>query len=304
MSSSSDFGPSAYLCHQILEQMDRASDGNKIIYETEFNKLCYLAYKGLEEEGYAGEVNLPMRWYQFGMELWGQPEAYGVIYQGDDRGTQVTRQALSDRAFDVREELQGAIYKVARQLAGEYKDTYGTDKIVDDSYEDYAPTEFVRKYHEFRSVFNNIEEGQSSLTSFFNDESPEDHISTVRPHMERLVESYPRSKYDEAYTLFRRWDSVTRQLAKNGDLDAMEALASDFWEMFSRVELRIHHNIDVPSDDQADWILERPRHKEAFEETLKQYREIALDGRDDTDHIDRISASYSEAVRSIANESD
>ena len=67
MSSPSDFGPSAYLCQQILEQMDRASDGKKIIYETEFNKLCYFAYKNLEEEGYADEVMLPMRWYQFEM---------------------------------------------------------------------------------------------------------------------------------------------------------------------------------------------------------------------------------------------
>jgi len=284
--------------------MDRASGGNKIIYETEFNKLCYLAYKQLEEEGYANEVKLPMRWYQFGMELWGQPEAYGVIYQGDSRGTRVTRQTLSDRVFDIGNELKGAIHKVARQLAGNYKNTYGTDKIVDDSYEDYAPTEFVREYHEFRSVFEDLEEGQSSLASFANDESPEDHISTVRPHLERLVKSYPRSKYDEAHSQFRQWDSVTRQLAKNGDLDAMESLASDFWEMFSRVELRIHHQIDIPSNDQADWILERPRHKDAFEKTLREYRQIALERRDDTDHLDRVSASYSEAVRSIANESD
>jgi hypothetical protein len=283
--------------------MDRASDGKKIIYETEFNKLCYFAYKNLEEEGYADEVMLPMRWYQFGMEFWGQPEAYGVIYQDDERGTRVTRQTLSESVFDVGQELQDAIFKVARQLAGKYKNTYGTDKIVDDSYEDYAPTEFVREYHDFRSVFEDLEEGQSSLASFANDESPDDHISTVRPHMERLVESYPRSQYDEAYTLFRQWDSVTRQLAKNGDLDAMEALASDFWEMFSRVELRIHHQIDIPSEDQADWILERPRHKGAFEETLKEYRQIALKGRENTDQLDRISASYSEAVRSIANES-
>ena len=303
MSSPSDFGPSAYLCQQILEQMDRASDGKKIIYETEFNKLCYFAYKNLEEEGYADEVMLPMRWYQFGMEFWGQPEAYGVIYQDDERGTRVTRQTLSESVFDVGQELQDAIFKIARQLAGKYKNTYGTDKIVDDSYEDYAPTEFVREYHDFRSVFEDLEEGQSSLASFANDESPDDHISTVRPHMERLVESYPRSQYDEAYTLFRQWDSVTRQLAKNGDLDAMEALASDFWEMFSRVELRIHHQIDIPSEDQADWILERPRHKGAFEETLKEYRQIALKGRENTDQLDRISASYSEAVRSIANES-
>lgn len=284
--------------------MDRASGGNKIIYETEFNKLCYLAYKQLEEEGYANEVKLPMRWYQFGMELWGQPEAYGVIYQGDSRGTRVTRQTLSDRVFDIGNELKGAIHKVARQLAGNYKNTYGTDKIVDDSYEDYAPTEFVREYHEFRSVFEDLEEGQSSLASFANDESPEDHISTVRPHLERLVKSYPRSKYDEAHSQFRQWDSVTRQLAKNGNLDAMESLASDFWEMFSRVELRIHHQIDIPSNDQADWILERPRHKDAFEKTLREYRQIALERRDDTDHLDRVSASYSEAVRSIANESD
>lgn len=304
MSSSSDFGPSAYLCRQILAQMDRASDGNKIIYETEFNKLCYLAYKELEEEGYAGEVTLPMRWYQFGMELWGQPEAYGVIYQSDDRGTRVTQQTLSESVFDVRDELQDAIIKVARQLAGEYKSVYGTDKIVADSYEDYAPTEFVREYHEFRSVLEGLEEGQSSLASFANERSPKDHISTVRPLLERLVESYPRSTYDEAYTLFRRWDSVMRQLAKNGNLDAMKSLARDFWEMFSRVELRIHHHIDIPSNDQADWIVERPRHMEAFEETLKQYRQIALEGRDDTDHIDRVSASFSEAVRSIANESD
>lgn len=303
MSRSSDLGPSAYLCHQILEQMDRASDGNKIIYETEFNKLCYLAYKELEKEGYADEVTLPMRWYQFGMELWGQPEAYGVIYQRDNRGTRVTQQTLSDKVFDVADELQAAIYKVARQLSGEYKHTYGTDEIVDDSYEEHAPTEFVAEYHKFRSVFEDFETDQSALSNFVNSKNPTDHISTVRPYMERLVESYPRSKYDEAYTLFRRWDSVTRQLAKNGELDAMESLASDFWEMFSRVELRIHHHIDIPPTDKADWILERPRDKEAFEETLNQYRQIALEGRDSTDHLDRVSASYSEAVRSVANNS-
>lgn len=304
MSSPSDFGPSAYLCHQILEQMDRASDGNKIVYETEFNKICYLGYKELEKEGYADDIELPMRWYQFGMELWGQPEAFGVIYQGDERGARVTPQALSEKAFDIQNELQEAIFKVARQLAGKYKHTYGTDKIVNDSYDDYAPTEFIIEFHEFRSVFDKLEEGQASLASFTSDASPADHISTVRPYMERLVETYPRSKYDEAYTLFRRWDSITRQLAKNGDIEAMEALASEFWEMFSRVELRIHHHIDIPSNDQADWILERPRHKEAFEETLGEYRQIAIDGRDDTNHLDRVSANYSKAVRSIANESD
>lgn len=304
MSRSSDFGPSAYLCRQLLEQMDRASGGNKIVYETEFNKLCYLAYKELEEEGYADEVDLPMRWYQFGMELWGQPEAFGVVYEGDDRGTRVRPQALSEKVFNVRDELQGVIYKVARQLAGEYKHTYDTSQIVNDSYNDYAPTEFIQSFHEFRSVFEKLEAGQASLTSYANGETPGNHIPTVRPYMEDLVETYPRNKYDEAYTLFRRWDSVTRQLAKNGDLDAMEALAGDFWEMFSRVELRIHHHIDIPSSDQADWILDRPRHIDAFEETLKEYRQIAIDGRDDTNHLDRVSENYSAAVRSIANELD
>lgn len=304
MSRSSDFGPSAYLCHQLLEQMDRASDGNKIVYETEFNKLCYLAYKQLEKEGYADEVDLPMRWYQFGMELWGQPEAFGVVYEGDSRGTQVRPQALSKKAFDIRDGLQGAIYKVARQLAGKYKHTYDTSKIVDDSYDGYAPTEFIQSFHEFRSVFEQLEEGQPSLTSFATEGAPHDHISTVRPYMEDLVETYPRNKYDEAYTLFRRWDSVTRQLAKNGDLEAMEALAESFWEMFSRVELRIHHQIDIPSNDQADWILDRPQHKEAFKQNLREYRQIAIDGRKDTNHLDRVSENYSAAVRSIANGTD
>lgn len=304
MGHSSDFGPSAYLCYQLLDQMDRASGGNKIVYETEFNKLCYLAYKELEEEGYEDEVNLPMRWYQFGMELWGQPEAFGVVYEGDNRGTRVRPQELSEKAFNIRDELQGVIYKVARQLAGKYKHTYGTDQIVDDSYNDYAPTEFIQSFHEFRSVFEKLEGGQASLTSYANGETPGNHISTVRPYMEGLVETYPRNKYDEAYTLFRRWDSVTRQLAKNGNLNAMEALASDFWEMFSRVELRIHHHIDIPSNDQADWILDRSRHMDAFEETLKEYRQIAIDGRDDTNHLDRVSENYSAAVRSIANELD
>ena len=302
MSSSSDFGPGAFLCYQLLRQMDRASDGKKIVYETEFNKLCFLAYKELEEEGYADEIELPMRWYQFGMEVWGQPEAFAVSYQRDERGTKVIPQTLSDSAFSLREELEEVIYRVTRKLAGQYKHTYGTDTIVDDTYESYAPTQFVESYHEFRNDIERLESNQQSLTQFMDSTASEGHISTVRSHLETLVEAYPTSTYDEAYSEFKQWDSVTRQLAKNGDVAALISLSEEFWVMFSRVELRIHHNVDIPARTIADWILERDRHKEEFRTQLKEYRQIALEGREKTNHLDRISEPYSKAVRRMARD--
>ena len=302
MSRSSDFGPGAFLCYQILRQMDRASDGKKIVYETEFNKLCFLAYKELEAEGYADEVELPMRWYQFGMEVWGQPEAFAVSYQSDERGTKVVPQTLSDSAFSLRDELEEAIYRITRKLAGEYKHTYGTDTIVNDTYESYAPTPFVEAYHEFRNDVEGLESDQQSLTQFMDSTPSEGHISTIRPHLETLVEAYPASKYDEAYSEFKQWDSVTRQLAKNGDVAAVISISELFWEMFSRVELRIHHNVDIPARTVADWILERDRHKEEFRTRLKEYRHVALEGREGTDHLDRISEPYSKTVRRMARD--
>jgi len=302
MAGSSDFGPGAFLCHQVLRQMERASDGNKIVYETEFNKLCFLACKELEEDGFADEVQLPMRWYQFGMEVWGQPEAFGVLYQSDDRGTKVIPQTLSDSAFSLREDLREAIHRVARKLAGEYKHSYGTDIIVDDSYDDYAPTSFVNSYHEYRKIIEGLEPNQQSLTQFLDSEPSEGHISTVRPHLEMLVSDYPQSMYDEAYPEFKQWDSVVRQLAKNGDVEAVISLSEAFWEMFSRVELRVHHNVDIPAETLADWILERDKHKESFRSQLTEYREVALEEREETNHLEQISESYSETVRQMSRD--
>lgn len=302
MADSSDFGPDAFLCHQVLRQMERASDGKKTVYETEFNKLCFLTYKELEEEGFADEVQLPMHWYQFGMKVWGQPDALAVLYNSDNRGTEVIPQTLSESAFALRDELKEAIHRVTRQLAGEYKFTFGTDAIIDDSYDEHAPTPFVKSYHEYRRTIEELEPGQQSLANFVDSGSTKGHISTIRPHLETLVSEYPKSTYNEAYAEFKQWDSVTRQLAKNGDVDALIELSKAFWKMFSRVELRIHHNVDIPSETVADWIMEREQHKQEFRSQLAEYRQIAVANREQTNHLKQVSDEYSETVRDMAHD--
>lgn len=278
--------------------MDRTSDGKKTVYKTEFNKLCFLAYNKLEDDN--EEVDLPLRWYQFGMEVCAPPGQLGVQFEPDSRGTKVTPKSLSQSAFEISGELRERIVQVAQRLADQYQHTYDTEAIVDESYNEFAPTEFVSKFHEFRSVLDELESGQPSLMAFDDSQSVDGHIETLRPHFEALVTSYPKDTYSEAYPEYRQWDSISRQLSKNGQIDQLKTFTATFWEMFSRVELQVNHNENIPASKKAEWIRGRDEERDNFAEVITEFRSIALDQYSDSSYLDEVAEQYSDVVRNIA----
>ncbi|GAA0459690.1 hypothetical protein MUK72_16060 (plasmid) [Halococcus dombrowskii] len=295
--SSSDYGDPEYLCYEILQQMDQQSD--KDIYETEFNKLCYMAYYTLRDEGV--DTELPVYWYQWGGVPRINANEYPIFYESSEGSTLVYVEELPESAFDVARSVREKVIQVARSLANRYKNVYGVKTIVDDSYEEFAPNEFIKSFNSFRSTVEGLESEQSTLSDAFS--SSEGKMEALRPQMNMLVKSYPSDRYEMMETEFRQWDSITRQLAKNNQIEELEEFALRFWEAISRVELRLTHNDNIPSETITSWFAGRESEHDAFAAEIPEYRSIALESRQTTSKLDNIADSYSNTVRRMAQDS-
>jgi hypothetical protein len=296
MPSSSDYGEAEYLCYQVLEQMDQKSD--KDIYETEFNKLCYMAYYDLANEGV--ELDLPVYWYQWGGVVEAPSHRYPVKYETRGDSTLVRAKETSEAAFDVASDARKRIIQKARSLADRYKNTYGTDSIKDDSYEEFAPNEFIKTFNSLRSTIDGLESEQAALSDFTD--SGDEKMGSLRPEMDALVQQYPSDEYTEMESAFRQWDSITRQLAKNNQVTEIKEFTRRFWVAISRVELRLVHNENIPPSRLSDWLSERESERTKFEDTITEYRTLALEERKSTSNLESVAESYSETVRRMARD--
>ncbi|EMA38486.1 hypothetical protein [Halococcus hamelinensis] len=295
--SSSGCGGAEYLCYQILQQMEQRSD--KDIYETEFNKLCYMAHYTLRGEGI--DTGLPVYWYQWGGVADINTNEYPVSYERTGDGTIVHLRELSESTFDVGRSIREGVVRVARSLANRYKNVYGVDTIIDDSYDEFAPNDFIKAFNSFRATLQEVETQQSTLTSSFGES--EGKMETLRPQMNALLQTYPSDEYTKMEPQFRQWDSVTRQLAKNNQIDELEAFSLRFWEAISRVELRLAHNDNIPSEKIARWTAEREHEYDEFSAEVSEYRSVALESRQPTSKLDDVANSYSSTVRRMARDS-
>lgn len=295
MPTSSDYEENEYLCYQILEQMAQKSD--KDIYETEFNKLCYMAYYDLDEKGV--KLDLPVYWYQWGGVVDAPPHQYPIVYESHRDSTLVRAQEVSEAAFDVASDARKLIIQKAHSLADQYKNTYGTDSIKDDSYEEFAPNEFIRTFNSLRSIIDNLESEQAALTDFTD--VGDEKMSSLRPKMDVLVQQYPYDQYTKMKSEFRQWDSITRQLAKNNQVTEIKRFTRQFWVTLSRVELRLAHNDNISPSRLSDWLSERESERTKFEDAIAEYRTLALEKRTSTSNLESVAEPYSEAVRQLAN---
>jgi hypothetical protein len=277
--------------------MDQRSD--KDIYETEFNKLCYMAHYTLCEEGV--DTELPVYWYQWG----GVPDInaseYPIFYESSEDSTLVHVEDLSESVFDIADSAREKIIEVARSFANQYKNVYGVDTIVNDSYKLFAPNDFIRTFNSFRTTIQGLESEQSTL--FDSSRPSAGKIEALRPQMNALVQNYPSDRYSMMEPEFRQWDSITRQLAKNNQVQELETFALRFWEAISRVEFRLAHNDNIPRETIVGWFAERENEHDEFAAEIPEYRSIALENRQPTSKLDTIADSYSSTVRRMAQDS-
>lgn len=286
-----DFDARDFLCYFLLRELEAAQPEGRSVTRTQFLKLSCIADRRLFEK-YNIDIDLPRYWYQYGEILNEEPISNSTytVTPGEWDGKKVQpAPGISRDSFTVPGEIRQPLYSVVRQVAYEFagKDT---QEIKDHQYDEYAPTEFIRTFDEFREFIIDQDRQNASLADFATGslQSPEDQAKEL---LDNLLAEYPVELYSEMYELFLRWDDTTRLLLEEGDFEAAEELLDDFWETFSKVELRHHHEQNTPENQQIRWVNERDDETASFRTRLTEMREELLSNREPSGTLQSIAQS-------------
>lgn len=288
------WGPPEYLIFAVLRELDRQSDGDRPVPRTELHKLCYLIDEELLQDDV--DIKLPRYWYRFGgiiavetvetTMLREEPVQY-QDYEGYD--VSIAPNVVADD-FDIGHQTKDRIDETVVRIVSEFDGQYGIRTLQDEQYLKYAPEEFIKIFHDFRTSLEDITESRDNN----RDTEP-------REILEKLLKFYPES-YSRMQNEFLEWEHLTRQLLKLDRYNDVKRFSGEFWDVFSKVELRLHHNDHLP-----EWLLNRWRNqivdkKEDFNRELTRYGNVVRDNRTGTDHLQAVSESYSETIWKLFNE--
>lgn len=280
-----------YICYSLLSHLDAEQNEGRSIVRTQFLKLSCIADRILKED-YDRDVELPRYWYQYGEILNETPlnsTTYNVSYAEWDDRTRVVSPApgITTDAFDVdpteKEDIDRVVGHVARKFAND-----DSDSIKDHQYEQYAPTSFIQAFDEFREYIGDQEAQNTSLSDFGDNAVPaaEDE---AKEKLDALLTTYPEDQYSTMYKLFLRWEDTTRLLLDHEDFDQLEPLLEDFWETFSQVELRHHHEQHTPNDQKLRWRSNQDDLVAGFRSKLSEVRDEVLLQRETSGVLDSMT---------------
>ena len=317
MSDEPEYGAAEYLCYEVVRQMENRGAE---VPETAFNKLCSLVYEEVKESG-VEEVDLPIQWYMYGNVVNRDylTDDFLVEESGgwNNRGTRIGVENLPKSAFDIPEEAREVIHSVAIRFADMFQDSYGTVQIKDHSYEKQAPNEFIKVMNEFRAELDDLDAPDAanrdeyvpgvdiSVGDLFETEAETEvdaadvDDDALREYLRRLVDAFPEETYSEMSSDFYQWQTTCRNLIRYDLYGELREFQEEFWRAFSRAELRIEHNKNVPLGQIRRWRRDRDEHIEEFNERLKAKQKVVRNHREGESGIDEYAEEYDSAVQSI-----
>jgi hypothetical protein len=311
----SERGEAEYLIYEVIRQHQRLDQD---LPKTDFHKRAFLTKKELEEAGV--DVTLPVYWYEHGIMV-DFEEVLTDFFQFERHryesrsGTKaVLDDDVSHSEFGIADEVRERISDVAQQIAREYRNIFDTSVAKDKTYERFADNDFIIHLNDLRYHLQDLE-GVDSVAkdeyaptdvsiSDVTDVShttkdagiDEDTQETLLTYLDKMIETYPEEKYTHMHPPFLEWESLTRQFIYNGMLSELDNFTSEFWNIFSQVELRIHHNEDISDVKILQWKRERDEHIERFEKKIEQRQQVLLENREPTNELESVSEAYSESV--------
>lgn len=288
------WGPSEYLMFAVLRELDQQSEGERPVPKTEFHKFCYLIDEELLRDNV--DIKLPRYWYRFGgiiavevveTSMFREEPFEYQDYEGYD--VSIDPNVVEDD-FDVGRQTKDAIDETVARVVSDFDGAYGVSRIQDEQYLRYAPEKFITEFHEFRTALNKIVET--------GEDTRDDEL---RENLGDLLRTYP-DRYTRMYDEFLEWEHLIRQLLKLGRYDDMNRFAREFWDAFSKVELRIRHNEHLP-----EWLVNQWRNRivdnrGGFEREVTRYGNVVRSNRSKTDHLNAVADSYSETIWKLFNE--
>lgn len=290
-----------FLCYQLLEQLDSAQRDGRSITRTQFLKIAPIADRVLSDE-YSQNVGLPRYWYMYGEVLNEKPLSGGYYTTTDGpwggKAIELAPGTTLD-AFDVEDDVRRDVHEVARKLANDFANE-STDDLKTYQYREYAPTDFITAFDEFRDFIS--ETGQQSVTldRFTSDQDSYSRETEALELLDDVLVEYPETTYEEMHDVFLEWEDTTRLLLEQEtSFDEIGGLLSDFWETFSKVELRLRHEQNTPQEQKLQWLDERGDVKREFRERLSGIQEEALTARESSNVLDSVAGSYSETAQNL-----
>lgn len=311
----SERGEAEYLLYEVIRQHQRLGQD---LTKTDFHKRSFLTKKLLEDNGI--DVTLPVYWYEHGIMVDLDDLLVDFLQFKDQRyesrrGTKAVLDAdIINSYFDLADEKKELIKESASQIAHEFKNIFDTSVAKDETYERFADNEFIIHLNDLRYHLENLEtedrvprEEYAPTDVSFSDivdigestrgeEIDEELRNTVLSYLDDMTGTYPEKKYNRMYPQFLEWESLTRQFAYNDMFSELENFTSKFWNTFSRVELRIHHNEDIPKFKIHRWKRERREHIDKFEQEISNKQQVLLRNRTPTSELESISEAYSDSV--------
>jgi hypothetical protein len=274
-----DFGASEYLCYRLLVELENSRSFP--VSGSRFHKLSCITDRRLATERDC-EVGFPRYWYVYG-EVVDEQSLDGDFYIAPSANHWSGRRYLpvedvSQWNFGVEGDRKDAIDS-AVDWAVETFERSNAAAVEKYQYRHHVPNEFVQTYSDLRTQLTEVDLNEQSTLGDFG-ATDKSTRAFVIDSLERMVETYPREDYPEAYELFVEWYETVDLLleAEDPDYGAIEEFLDSFITMLSKVELRFHHRQHIPDDRIKVWEDERLEAKETFAKQLTEKRRELLDG--------------------------
>jgi hypothetical protein len=279
-----DFGSSEYLCYRLLVELEESR--SHPVSGSKFHKLSCITDRYLASD-LDCESPFPRHWYVYG-EVVDEQSLDGDFYIAPSANHWSGRRYLpvedvNDWQFDATGGERAAIEDAVEWAVGTFERA-NAESVKKYQYRHHVPNEFVRTYSDLRTQLKEVDLDEQYTLGDFASRAKSTRGRVVES-LERMVETYPREDYPEAYDLFTEWYETVELLLEAADPDyaAIEEFLDSFVAMLSKVELRFHHRRHVPDERIRVWEDERLDAKADFEEQLEARRRELLARRETTE---------------------
>lgn len=232
--------------------------GQPYFKDTHFNKMIFLVYKSLKEQGI--DIELPYCWYKHGTLIHRDTFYYGV---GLPIGYYISKNNNSTRAFshipksDLKSSIRQIIDEVVLAVISNFKknDKYFVKgylaPLLDADYS-YAPYEFQRIFKRgFEKYLNDFKTPvRKQIPRHLSLSTHE--VRCINNYLDELICAFP-DDFENLRDSYSDWDDTIR-ICLDCDQDAFLKNVDNFWEIFSKY-LRISHYENIPSEQIGKWEL-------------------------------------------------
>lgn len=223
--------------------------GTPYFRDTHFNKMIFLTYEGLKEQGI--DIKLPYSWYKHGTLIHrntfyssvGHPVDYYISKSKNNSTRKISNLPKFQFESDIRDTIDDVIIKVVSKYKTNsryFKKGY-IDQLLDDDYS-YAPYEYQRIFKrgfekyliDFKTPALKKIRRHSSFTS--------DDVELINTYLDELLCVFP-DDFDNLRDSYFDWDDTIRMYL-DCDQDLFLKNVEYFWEIFSK-HLRIYHSENI-----------------------------------------------------------